>query len=135
MKSTMRNTEWINNGVQVDRYARVRLAGLEYQPGSNRPDDCGGLYVAPITQIKNGSVTAGQLALFATSNGDHMLLGFITDGQIRFIRSTERESGMDEFMLEVLQSAGWDHPKTDDSYSYLVEDAVRGKSIDELEYI
>lgn len=131
----MKNTEWLTNYVQVDRYARVRLARLEYAPQSNRPDDCGGLYIAPVTQVRGGEVPAGQLAIFATTNGGPTLLGYITDGNIQFVRATDRESGMDEAMLDVLKRAAWDHPpNSDDSYSYTIEDAVSG-SFDDLDFL
>jgi len=125
MKTATNHTEYITNEVQVDRFVRVRLASLEYNPDSNRPDDCGELYVAPVTRLAGHESSGGELCLFATTNGDPILLGFIRDGELEFTPATERESGLDESMIDALKRAVWHHPaNSDNSYSYLVADAV-----------
>ena len=128
-----KHTEWINNYVQIDRYSRIRLAGLSYQPDSDRPDDCGGLYIAPVVQVRGLGVPPGQLCLYATTNGDSIRLGFVTDGRLEFVHGTDSEEGMNEDMLDVLRRAVWDHPRQDESYSFEVLESIDGKVIEVLD--
>jgi hypothetical protein len=122
MTTQNKNTEWITNEVQVDRYARIRLAGINYKEGSDRPDEWGGLYVAPITMIRGCEVPTGQLCIFCTTNGDPTRIGFITDGDVVFVQ--DNGDGINEQLLEVLNRADWEDPQCGEGYSYLVRDAL-----------
>jgi hypothetical protein len=101
----------------------VKLADLQYRIGSHRQDDLGALYVAPVCEAKF-DVSLGALALYATTNGDPIWLGWITDGALELTEPTSTLPGMDGDMAAVLSRAGWNHNKTGEGYSYLVEEAV-----------
>lgn len=133
----MKHTTYLNNSVQVDHFARVKLASLDYNPEDDRPDCKGNLYVAPIVKIDGLKPEdwAGELCLYATTNADPIRLGYVRKGGVEFVPS-DSDGGMDEAMLTVLKRASWNHPpNSDDSYSYVIEDAVTDKELDELRFV
>lgn len=132
----MKHKIYINHCVQVDHFARVKLASLDYNLDDDRPDCKGELYIAPIVEITDlrPAHWAGALCLYATTNADPILLGFLLNGGVEFVPS-DLSKGMDDAMLDVLKRASWNHPaNSDDSYSYVIEDAITDKQLDELSF-
>ena len=118
----MKHIHHITNSLAVDHFARVKLADLSYSKDSQRPDDCGSLYIAPIVAA-DWDVTPGLIALYATTNGDSILLGLIEHGDLTWVEPLYGEGGLNDAMIEVLSRAAWDHPRSGEGYSYLVADA------------
>ena len=114
METIVKHQYFLTHSISVDRFCSVRLAHLEYQPRSHRPDDCGGLYVAPII---SGIKAQGMLALYSTTNGDPIILGNIEDGELTWYDDIEH-------VVDSLKKAEWNHRPDGEGYSYLVESEV-----------
>ena len=112
----------ITNSVAVDRFCAVKLADLNYNPESNRRDDTGSLYAAPIVKT-NWNAPIGLVAVYASTNGDPILLAQIEDGDITWFEETNETPGL-ESIIDVLRAAKWNHPGTGEGYSYLVEESL-----------
>lgn len=96
----------ITNSLAVNPAFALRLAALDYNPGSNRPDDSGSLYVAPVSKA-SWDAPAGLLAIYAISNGDPILVGQMQDGEVFWIDQTDNSEGLSEHMLATLAAAVW----------------------------
>jgi hypothetical protein len=110
---------YITNATAVDQFCAVPLAHLSYSPDSNRPDDRGILYVAPIAKA-SWDAPVGILLLYATTNGDPIELGQIEDGELAWTADASTMNGM----RAVLARADWIHPRNGEGYSYMLTDAV-----------
>lgn len=111
------NQYFLTPTLAVDRHCAVKLANLNYNPGSSRADDLGSLYVAPVVRC-GWKAPLGLLAVYATTNGDPILLAQIEDGELTWL-DEEIES-----MREVLESAEWIHHGSGEGYSYIVEESL-----------
>lgn len=131
----MKHTTYVTKGVQVDHFARVKIARLDYDPADDRADCKGALYIAPITRIHGLAPAdwAGELCLYATTNADPVIIGYLRDGGVQFI--PEEAGGVSDDMLRVLQRAQWEHPSSGEGYSFVVEDAIDGKDLAGLDYV
>jgi hypothetical protein len=119
----MKHASHLTNSLTVDRFCAVKIADLNFKEESGRPDDQGALWIAPV--IKTGwDAPAGLLALYASTNGDPILLGQIEDGDLTWVNGNDRDSGMDESIKEVLLRSHWIHRNDGEGYSYLVMDAA-----------
>lgn len=96
---------YITNTIAIDPAFALCLASLVYKPGSNRPDDCGSLYVAPVCAAI-WDAPAGVLALYASTNGDPILIGQIEDREITWIDENNSDT-FPEHMRTALESACW----------------------------
>ena len=121
-ETKMKSKYFLTNSVVVDQFCAVKLADLNYKSGSERNDDHGALYVAPVVKT-NWDAPVGLLALYATTNGDPIMLAQIEDGELTWCEETNETPGM-ESVREVLERAAWCHPSNGEGYSYLVEESL-----------
>jgi hypothetical protein len=96
----------ITNSLAVNAAFALRLASLDYDPGSNRPDDAGSLYVAPVSK-SSCEAPVGLLAIYASTNCDPILVGQVEDGDVTWFDHSEHSEGLSDSMNEVLARACW----------------------------
>lgn len=97
---------WITSYVAVNEDGAVKLADLDYAPeeASNTGDDMGGLYAAPISKTSGEwKPGAGELAIYATTKSDPILLGHMLDSKVAWC---DGDSEFDPYaMWNTLRSA------------------------------
>lgn len=120
----MKAKHFVSQSVAVDQFCAVKLADLTYTEGSSRPDDCGSLWVAPIVWAAWGA-PLGILALYATTNGDPILLGQIEDGEVLWDRDALAN------ICDALISSDWVHRPDGEGYSYLVMDSIGEREVED----
>jgi hypothetical protein len=118
----MKNQYYITSSIAIDQFCAVKLAELNYKDGSDRNDDHGALYIAPLTKA-NWDAPLGLIILYATTNGDPIMLAQIEDAELTWFEETNETPGL-ESLREVLERANWLHPSSGEGYSFLVEDSL-----------
>lgn len=107
----------LNQHLSVNRGFAIKLADLRYDPSSDRPDDCGSLYVAPVSQA-SWDAPIGLLALYATTNGDPVVLAQIEENDLTWIDENNSDV-FPEHMRTAMESAGWSELSNDEAAELL----------------
>jgi hypothetical protein len=107
---------YITRNIAIHPAFEIRLAALDYNPGSGRPDDCGSLFVAPVVQVTSNYFIAGTLAIYSSTNGDPIFLGFIEGNEVTW-EDEEEVVGL----FQILRDACWLDEKVPESAVSLLE--------------
>lgn len=118
----MTNKYWITNETAVDFAMRIKIGEVCWTEGSDRPDDQGSIYVAPVCFAK-WDAPLGLVLIYATTNGDPVALGQIEDGEVTWFEESSQNPGF-EAVKPVLERANWIHDSGAENYSFLVKDSV-----------
>ncbi len=118
------NKYWITNGTAVDFSMKIKIADITWVEGSNRPDDWGSVYVAPVCEANwSAPLGLGLVMVYATTNGDPVALAQIEDGELTWFEESSSTPGIDN-VRPILARANWIHDPAAENYSFLVMESV-----------
>jgi hypothetical protein len=108
---------FLTNSLAVNPAFSVKLADLNYNESSNRMDDRGSLFVAPVSQT-GWDAPVGLLALFASTNGDPIYLAQIEEDSLIWVDGNDADV-FPEHMRFPLENASWVDVANDDAAELL----------------